>query len=71
MLPTQAHLLRMCHVEESPCRLVHVHCSDAWLVRCCPRRRFHAVFCYVFDIVLPAPVYAPLFGFLLRLASPF
>lgn len=38
------------------------------LCACC--RRLHRALSYTFDIVLPAPIYAPIFGFLVRLALP-
>lgn len=37
----------------------------------CSLRRLNKAISYTFDILLPAPIYAPLFGFLLRLALPF
>ncbi|KAK9917814.1 hypothetical protein WJX75_008544 [Coccomyxa subellipsoidea] len=51
------------------CALYH-HLTLEIKKRTQKRRRLHRALCYTFDVVLPAPIYAPLFGFLLRLASP-
>ncbi|CAL5224434.1 g7119 [Coccomyxa viridis] len=59
-----------CFLEASIyCALYH-HATEALKTRTKKRRRLNRVLTYLFDIALPAPIYAPLFGFLLRLASP-
>ncbi|CAL8463750.1 g3284 [Coccomyxa elongata] len=47
------------------------HATEELKRRTQKRRRLNRALTYTFDVLLPAPIYAPLFGFLIRLALPF